>query len=294
MQLSANNRSDSRGRADRAPRSRVHKIAGDVSFLVALFGITALMACEGNPLGSGTGPGVIVITIQPGGATLFLGQTQQFQAIVTGTSNTNVTWTVNGVPGGNATVGSISIGGLYTAPSILPANGTVTVTAVSAASDQASSSVNVKLTDDVVVSVSPASANVPAAGAQVFAAIVTGTGSPSTAVTWSVNGIAGGNSTAGTIVAQRGQWSHVHRTRGTANTGDGHGHSDKRSGQHKDRQCKRHDCVHDGFDFPCERECFARADTELCGLVVRHRRRRDGVGRQRNCRWQRNRRNDCK
>jgi hypothetical protein len=201
MQRSPNNISASRTRADRVPRSSVRKIAEDVSFLVALFGIAVLMACEGSPFGQGTGPGSIVITIQPGSATLFLGQTQQFRAIVTGTSNTNVTWSVNGVAGGNATVGSISIGGLYTAPSILPANGTVTVTAVSVASDQASSSVGVTLMDDVAVSVSPASANVPAAGAQVFAATVTGTGSPSTAVTWSVNGIAGGNSTVGTIVA---------------------------------------------------------------------------------------------
>jgi hypothetical protein len=126
---------------------------------------------------------------------------QQFQAIVIGTSNTSVNWSVNGVPGGNATVGSISIGGLYTAPSILPASGTVSVSAVSAADDQASASISVTLKDDIVVNVSPASANVPAAGAQVFMATVTATGSPSTAVMWSVNGIAGGNATVGTIVA---------------------------------------------------------------------------------------------
>jgi len=157
------------------------------------------MACGGSP--PGTGPGIIVITIQPGSANLFLGQTQQFRAIVIGTSNTSVNWSVNGVAGGNATVGSISIGGLYTAPSILPASGTVSVRAVSAADNQTSASVSVTLKDDVVVNVSPASANVPAAGAQVFMATVTATGSPSTAVTWSVNGIAGGNATVGTIIA---------------------------------------------------------------------------------------------
>jgi hypothetical protein len=166
-----------------------------------LIGIAALMACGGNPPGFGTGSTSIVITILPGSATLFLGQTQQFQAIVAGTSSTSVNWSVNGVAGGNATVGSISIGGLYTAPAILPANGIVTVTATSEANDQASASVSVTLEDDVVVNVSPASANVPAAGAQVFMAKVTGTGSPSTTVTWSVNGIAGGNATVGTIVA---------------------------------------------------------------------------------------------
>jgi hypothetical protein len=175
MQRTRINGNANRSPADRDPRSGVRKIAGDVFSLVALFGIAALMACGGSPPGFGTGPGVIVITIQPGSATLFLGQTQQFQAIVSGTSNTSVNWSVNGVAGGNTTVGSISIAGLYTAPSILPASGTVTVTAVSAADDRISSSVSVTLTDDVVVSVSLASANVPAAGAQVFRAMVTGT-----------------------------------------------------------------------------------------------------------------------
>src|SRR5439155_16038186 len=58
------------------------------------------------------------------------GGTQQFTATVRNTSNTAVTWQVNGVTGGNATVGTISSSGLYTAPAS-PA--TVTVTAVSQA-----------------------------------------------------------------------------------------------------------------------------------------------------------------
>lgn len=144
---------------------------------------------------------MIVVTVQPDSASLFLGQTEPFQAIVSGTSNTSVTWNVNGVAGGNSTVGTISSGGVYTAPSILPANTTVTVTAVSVADAQASSSASVILMDDVTVNVSPASATVPALGAQVFVATVTGTDSPATGVTWSVNGIAGGNSAVGTIVA---------------------------------------------------------------------------------------------
>lgn len=143
----------------------------------------------------------MVITVQPASAKLFLGQTQQFQAIVTGTSNTSVGWSVNGIVGGNAAFGTISSAGLYTAPSILPANTNVAVTATSIADAQASSSVSVTLTDDIVVSVLPLSATVATGGAQVFTATVTGTGSASTAVTWSVNGIAGGNSTLGTIAA---------------------------------------------------------------------------------------------
>jgi len=44
-----------------------------------------------------------------------------------------VTWQVNGVTGGNATVGTISSSGLYTAPGVVPNPATVTVTAVSQA-----------------------------------------------------------------------------------------------------------------------------------------------------------------
>ena len=44
----------------------------------------------------------------------------QFTATVTGTTNTAVTWSVNGVAGGNSTVGTISTSGAYTAPATAP------------------------------------------------------------------------------------------------------------------------------------------------------------------------------
>jgi hypothetical protein len=146
-------------------------------------------------------PPTVTVTIQPASASLFLGQTQAFQATVTGSTNTNVTWQVNGVVGGSSSAGTISSAGLFTAPSVLPAPASVTVTAVSQVNPKDSASVTVTLQDNIVVSVLPPSATVSTSAAQVFTATVTGTGSPSTAVTWSVNGIAGGNSTLGTIVA---------------------------------------------------------------------------------------------
>ncbi|MGB8590530.1 MAG: hypothetical protein WA755_09510 [Candidatus Acidiferrales bacterium] len=51
------------------------------------------------------------------------------QACVTGTSNTNVNWSVDKIDGGNSTDGFITAGGVYTAPSTSP--GTVTITAIS-------------------------------------------------------------------------------------------------------------------------------------------------------------------
>ena len=54
---------------------------------------------------------------------------QQFTATVTNTTDTAVTWQVNGVTGGNATVGTINSSGLYTAPAVIPNPASVTITA---------------------------------------------------------------------------------------------------------------------------------------------------------------------
>src|SRR5213079_342410 len=95
-------------------------------------------------------------------------------ATVQNTSNTAVTWQVNGVTGGNATVGTISSSGLYTAPAS-PA--TVTVTAVSQADTTKSASAQVTITPPTAVSVTiaPTSATVAARGTQQFTATVQNT-----------------------------------------------------------------------------------------------------------------------
>ena len=76
---------------------------------------------------------------QPGG-------TQAFAATVENTSNTSVTWQVNGVTGGNSTVGTISTAGLYTSPLLVPASPTVTVTALSIVDNTRSGSAQVTIT----------------------------------------------------------------------------------------------------------------------------------------------------
>jgi hypothetical protein len=57
------------------------------------------------------------------------GSQQQFTATVSNTSDTNVTWQVNSITGGNAAVGTISSSGLYTAPDVIPNPASVTITA---------------------------------------------------------------------------------------------------------------------------------------------------------------------
>jgi hypothetical protein len=120
---------------------------------------------------------------------------------VTGSANTGAIWEVNGVAGGNSTVGEVSTSGLYTAPGTMPAPPSITITAVSVADSSATASAAVTLTDNIVVTVLPAAANVPAGGDQVLSATISATGNPTPGVTWSVNGIAGGNSSIGTITS---------------------------------------------------------------------------------------------
>src|SRR4029077_17709188 len=71
-----------------------------------------------------------VVAIYPEKLTISPGVTQQFLVYNT-TSGKGVNWSVNGIQGGNATYGTISSSGLYTAPARVPASHVVTVKAAS-------------------------------------------------------------------------------------------------------------------------------------------------------------------
>src|SRR5262249_29186101 len=66
--------------------------------------------------------------VSPRNVALTPGETQQYTVTLPGGGTPTVTWSVDGVNGGNSTVGTVTGGGLYTAPS---AAGTHTVTATS-------------------------------------------------------------------------------------------------------------------------------------------------------------------
>jgi hypothetical protein len=143
----------------------------------------------------------VSVVLVPTSATAPLGGPQQFAATVTGASNPAVTWQVNRVTGGNATVGTISSGGLYQAPVTVPL-ATVTVSAISNANGSTLGSVVVTIaasgTPTVSVTSTPSGVtNVYTGAAQTFTA--SATGETNTAVNWQVNTVAGGNSTLGTI-----------------------------------------------------------------------------------------------
>ena len=125
-----------------------------LGFALILVCLTVILAgCGGGNEQSTPPPGPppppppsnnISVTVSPSTANLTIGQTTTFTAQVQNTSNTAVTWAVNGVAGGNPTVGTISASGLYTAPGRVP-SGAVTISATSAAdtSKSANASVNV-------------------------------------------------------------------------------------------------------------------------------------------------------
>ncbi|HUI77002.1 MAG TPA: DUF1800 family protein [Bryobacteraceae bacterium] len=92
-----------------------------------------------------------VVDVAPPTASVRSGITQQFSATVTGNTNTGVTWSVNGVPGGNFALGFITANGFYTAPPVVPSPNAITVTATSVADTTASGNSAVTLENPLAV-----------------------------------------------------------------------------------------------------------------------------------------------
>jgi hypothetical protein len=76
----------------------------------------------------------VTLGLAPATANVPLAGTQQFIGYAVGSTNSGLTWQVNGVTGGSSAIGTISTAGTYVAPTNLPITGnTVTVTIVSQA-----------------------------------------------------------------------------------------------------------------------------------------------------------------
>jgi len=146
-------------------------------------------------------PTTVAVTLSPTYVTLTPKGQQQFTASVTGSSNTSVTWSVSGIGCVSGSCGSITSGGLYTAPSTIPspALATVTATSVADSSKSASASVVIQSSAAVSVTVAPTTAQVSTGGQQQFSATVSG--STNTAVTWTLSGAGCSGATCGTITA---------------------------------------------------------------------------------------------
>ena len=112
--------------------------------------LAALLAGCGGGSSSSTHNQQPTITVA-GGNQVRLGSTDTFAATVTNLTNAAVTWQVNGVVGGNSTLGTINGSGVYTPPATIPTSNTETVTAVSVASPSTSGSAQVTILNPIPV-----------------------------------------------------------------------------------------------------------------------------------------------
>jgi uncharacterized protein (DUF1800 family) len=97
--------------------------------LLASLGAAALLtSCSGITVNNGSSFTAISAAV----STLRVNQTTQL-AMHTQFDGTSLTLSVNGIPGGNPQVGTISSAGLYTAPAIVPIPNSVTITSTSIA-----------------------------------------------------------------------------------------------------------------------------------------------------------------
>ena len=122
---------------------------------------------------------IIALQISPTLVQLHIGDTQQFSAAEAGAQNGSIAWIVNGTVGGNATVGTISTSGLYTAPP--QANNNISVEAAIADVQSINSTASVTVAGKIQIS--PQNPSVQYDGTQQFTATIIG--SNDTSVTWS-------------------------------------------------------------------------------------------------------------
>lgn len=135
-------------------------------------------------------PPSIAVTVSPTSGSVVLGNQMTLTATVTNTTDTSVNWLVNGVAGGNAAVGTITAGGVYTAPADLPTPAAVQVTATSHADSTKSCTAVVTIVSDITLTLTPNPASVELGATQGFHATETSSGHPDTTMRWSVSGAA--------------------------------------------------------------------------------------------------------
>jgi hypothetical protein len=116
-----------------------------------------------------------VLTVNPLQANVVVLKQQQFTATISGGGNQLVTWSVSGGGCAGATCGTISAGGLYTAPGSVPSPATVTVKAISQADNTVTGTATVTVIAQLGVSISPAGPiTISTGGTQMFTATVVG------------------------------------------------------------------------------------------------------------------------
>jgi hypothetical protein len=146
------------------------------------------------------------VSVSPSTDTLAANHRVTLTAQVFGTTNTGVKWSVNGVGGGNTTLGQICVVGSspcqsvtngtalqvdYLAPGTIPQPNPVSVAATSAADSTKSATAQITVINHVLVSVEPQSITLSPLAVEGFTATVLGTANQS--VVWQIAGTACAN-----------------------------------------------------------------------------------------------------
>ena len=163
------------------------------TFGLTLLALAGLFGCNGSTPISDAVRKTVAVRVQPHTAKVVPGGSMSFAAVVSGTTDTVVTWSIQEGAAG----GTVTSAGVYTAPGTA---GTFHVVATSEADPTKSDTAAVTVTG-IAVTISPKTATVAAGGTQTFTDTVTGT--TNTAVTWSVQETSGCGSitTAGVYTA---------------------------------------------------------------------------------------------
>ena len=160
-------------------------------FIALLAGAGWMLGCTAgsvSPSPPPAPPPTIAVVVNPMNMSVLLGNQATFTATVTNTGDTAVSWSVNGVPGGNATLGTITSAGAYTAPLDTPSPATVQVTATSHADATKSGTATLAITSDIALSLTPNPASVELGATQAFQAALTTSGHLDTSIRWSLSG----------------------------------------------------------------------------------------------------------
>lgn len=110
---------------------------------LAILLATLAWGCSSSKSSSSAAANSVSSFISPTTVTVAVGGSQTFVATITGSSSVSVTWFVDAIAGGNATVGTITAAGVYTAPATAGTH-TITATSTSDSSQSASASVTVQ------------------------------------------------------------------------------------------------------------------------------------------------------
>jgi len=143
----------------------------------------------------------LAIALAPANASVELGAVQGFHAALTsaGHPDTSVRWSLSGATC-PAACGSVDLSGNYTAPGVLPAPATATVTAQSVADPSKQASALVNITSNFTLQVT-APQSVPAGGLATIVATMTPIpgSNPSTVLAWSLSGPGCSSTACGTL-----------------------------------------------------------------------------------------------